>query len=68
MIAQQPEFMAWLEEDGAWDEPVYMGEKDGFRLMGSQRKDGPLLLWKFCIETGAISVAVQGEHEHQWDA
>lgn len=54
---QEPEFVAWLEDESAWNWHMCYSEKDGFKLMGSER-DGQIFLWKFCCATGAISMAV----------
>lgn len=55
---EQPEFMAWLEDEKAWSWHMCYSEKDGFKLMGSER-DGQVFLWKYCIATGAMSMAVR---------
>lgn len=59
LIKQVPDFVAWLEDESAWNWHMCYSEKDGFKLMGSERNDGQVFLWKFCCETEAISMAVK---------
>jgi hypothetical protein len=58
--AQNPDFVAWLEEPNAWSSHICHREKDGFKLMSSER-GGRIFYWKYCIATGGMAMAVERE-------
>lgn len=59
--AKDPGFVAWLEDESAWKWHICYSEKDGFKLMGSERDDGSVFLWKYCCATEAMSMAAERE-------